>query len=189
MGCLMGDEQLPLTYMPGHCDACWDSGVTWSPARSFMRCVKCHSRNVEFSAAALRLSETIWQRIERKQLVDAQAFDLARFIMHATIQRPVMGYTLQGHLRATEREIKKWVRLLRREWLLPVGALRKDPYGYYWIRTAAEYLDWSRASRAQAIDELVTLHRNGQHNFPELVGQADFDFVHDFKRQIEEALI
>ena len=54
--------------------------------------------------------------------------------------------------------------------------------------TAAEYLDWSRAYRAQAVQQLVTMHRLGAHNFAELAGQEPFTFARDIEREIEEAL-
>ena len=94
-----------------------------------------------------------------------------------------------GYVCATPRDVKAAVEELRADWLLPIGSSRGAPHGYYWIRSAAEYLAWSRSYRAQAIQSLVTMHRLGAHNFAELAGQDSFSFAREIEREIEEALI
>jgi hypothetical protein len=129
-------------------------------------------------------------RVEKKKSVDPQVLNTARIILHYTIENPISNFTLQGYLRSTAREIKDFVKALRGDWLLPVGSNKnpKQPVGYYWIYTAAEYLNWSRPYRSQAIDQLVTLYRNQRANFPELSGQEAFDFADAIHNQLKEAL-
>lgn len=143
---------------------------------------------MKFSAAAIRLATCVWARVEKQQPVDAELFNFARTLIHATVEKPISGYTLQAQFRTSEREIKDFVRTLRREWELPIGSLRKPPYGYFWISTTKDFLDWSRVYRAQAIDELVTLYRIERRNFPEVSGQEAFAFMQTVQREMEEAL-
>lgn len=174
------------------CPDCWETGVVITQ-HGFDRCPSCHGRNVDFSKPALRLAETIWRRVEKKQSIDARPFYVARALTHATSERPAPRHLLMTIAQVSERDLKDTARTLRREWLLPVGSARGtregQPSGYFWIQSPAEFLSWSRSFRAQAIDELVTLHRLQRQNFPELAGQGDFDFTHDLHRQIEEALV
>jgi hypothetical protein len=174
------------------CSDCWDTGVVVEQG-GFTRCERCVGRHVDFSAPAMRLAETIWRRCEKNQPVDPRAFYVARALTHATSERPAPRHLLMTVAQATERGVKDAARTLRRDWLLPIGSSRGtqegQPSGYFWILTPAEFLSWSRTFRAQAIDELVTLHRLQKQNFAELSGQNDFDFTHDLQRQIEEALV
>jgi hypothetical protein len=170
----------------GNCPVCWDTGVWWTPTQGFQGCVESHA--VEFSAPALRLAATLWQRIEKKQAVEPQVFQLARHCVHARLESPVPSHRLEALLRATRREINAWVEELRDEWVLPIGSRRAAPSGYYWMTSAAEYIAWSRVYRAQAIRSLVIMHRLGQHNYPELAGQTAFDFTQEVEQAIAEAL-
>jgi hypothetical protein len=171
------------------CPSCWSTGVAariQSEQLFFSRCGACNS--AVFTSPALRLSERIFQRAEKCLPVDVRELVMSRALVHATPHVPAPRHLLMSLLGATEREVKDIARTLRREWVLPVGSNRRKPYGYYWISTAEEYLEWSRPYRAQALDELVTEHKLRQL-FPELAGQSSFDFVHDLQRQIEEALV
>jgi hypothetical protein len=80
------------------------------------------------------------------------------------------------------------VQELRREWLLPIGSSRRAPAGYFWMQTAAQFIEWSRAYRSQAIDELVTLFKLQRANFAELAGQQPLDFINAIQTQMEETL-
>ena len=174
------------------CSDCWDTGVVLEQG-GFTRCERCVGRHLDFSKPALRLAETIWRRCGKKQPIDPRAYYIARVLTHATSERPAPRHLLMAVAQVPERTLKDVARTLRREWLLPIGSSRGtqegQPAGYFWILTAAEFLAWSRTFRAQALDELVTLHKLQRHNFAELSGQDDFDFAHDLKRQIEEALV
>jgi hypothetical protein len=178
--------QPAFVFHPGKCPDCWDSLVAYTP-EGIKPCEPC-IRKGEASPAALRLSETVWERKERKLPVEIQTLNLARYLIHSTPEEPLYGYTLQGYLRATEREVKAAARELRREWVLPIGSSRKPPYGYYWMLTAKDFLAWARVYRAQAIDELVTLYRMQRRNYPELSGQGKLGFVEAVTQEIEEAI-
>jgi hypothetical protein len=130
----------------------------------------------------------VWLRVEKKKAVEPHVLNVARLLIHATVETPISNFTLQGYLRSTEREIKAAVRELRREWQLPIGSSRKPPTGYFWIETAAAFIEWSRVYRSQAIDELVTLYKLQRSNFPELAGQQSLHFIQQIEAELEESL-
>jgi hypothetical protein len=151
-------------------------------------CTRCLNSGEEFPASTKRIAEAVWLRIEKKLPINSLVFNTARALVHATATQPISRYMLQGFLRSQERDVKDFVRELRREWSLPIGSSRKQPFGYYFIYTAAEFLDWSRVYRSQAIDELVTLYKLQRRHFPELTGQESFQFAEAIEDQLREAL-
>ena len=185
---LMNDPtQIPF-FKTVVCSDCWDSTLVNTPY-GLGKCVTCLERTDRvITPAAKRLAEVAWRRVEKKQSVDPQVLSAARMVIHYSASAPLSGYTIQGQLRATERDVKRFMRELRREWLLPIGSSRQPPFGYFWIISASEYLEWERVFRAQAIDELVTLFRLRRANFPELAGQGAFDFVESIHDQMREAI-
>lgn len=170
------------------CPLCWDTSVVLTAEGKFERCERCVRASVDFSPEATTLAACLWRRVEKKQYVDHKIFAFARALVHATRETTVSRSTLMSLLSASERDVKNYARTLRSEWVLPVGSSRQKPSGYFWIRTAEEFFEWSRAFRNQALDQLVTEHRLRQL-FPALAGQSSFDFVSDLQRQIEEALV
>ena len=105
-----------------------------------------------------RLADVVSLRLKKKQLVDPRALNAARAIVTATTEMPISRPTLQALLRESERGVKSSIEILRGEWVLPIGSTRK--LGYYWMRTAKDFLDWSRPYRGRAITSLVTVHKN-----------------------------
>jgi hypothetical protein len=173
-----------LSFHPGRCYDCWDSLITITPDGP-VRCDACFvSGNI--SAAAQKLYERVWLRLEKKQLVDPRALNAARAIVTATSEMPISGATLQGLLSETERGVKSSIEILRGEWVLPIGSTRK--VGYFWMHTAKDFLDWSRPYRGQAITSLVTVHKMQRANFPELAGQESLQFVEQIKDELTEAI-
>lgn len=173
---------------PGACNQCWDSTLLWIPGQGVQRCSPCIQSQITLSPAAKRLAETVWSRVERNQEVRPQVLLTARLLIHSTVDAPVSGISLEGQLRCTEREVKTVAQELRREWLLPIGSSRRPPFGYYWMHTAEDFLNWSRVYRSQAIDELVTLYKLQRANFAELAGQQPLDFINLIHTQMEEAI-
>jgi hypothetical protein len=181
----VGLTQDPLRFHPGACPDCWGSTIVITPY-GLGKCVACLEKEVPPPAA--RLSECVWMRVEKEKDVDPQVLNVARILLHSSSKTPVSNYVLKGYLRSSEREIKNFVRVLRREWLLPIGSSRKPPSGYFWIWTAAEFLDWARVYRSQAIDELANLYKLQRANFPELAGQESFDFISVIDEEMKEAI-
>jgi hypothetical protein len=174
-----------LLFHLGQCADCWDSTITYTPD-GLKKCAPCLSGKV--SPRAERLAECVWARIDKKKGVEPPVLNVARLLIHATVENPLSNFTLQGYLRSTEREIKAAVRELRREWLLPIGSSRRAPTGYFWIETAAAFIEWARVYRSQAIDELATLYKLQRANFPDLAGQESFKFVEAIEDEMREAL-
>ncbi len=169
------------------CRACFDTGLVFARGEA-VRCALCFIEDKSLSTPAVRLAVALWSLRDKGHKTDAQTFEVARVLTHAAAAAPFTNEAIASHLKLSERKVKDIVRTLRREWLLPIGSSRQLPYGYYWILTPKQFLDWSRVYRAQAIDELVTLHRLQRANFAELSGQGSFDFAETVKRELEESL-
>jgi len=184
---LTSQQKFHFWMHPGRCHDCWDSTLLWTP-QGIRRCESCVEAGIVLSPAAKRLSDAVWLRMERKQNVLPQTLLTARLLIHSTSAQPVSRESLQGQLRSTEREVKAVAQELRREWFLPIGSSRRQPSGYYWMHTPEDFLNWSRAYRSQAIDELVTLHKLQRNNFPELAGQDAFDFIRLIQSEMEDAI-
>jgi hypothetical protein len=108
--------------------------------------------------------------------LDLHAFDCARALVRATMQRPVRNTTLGMFLGVNERQVKEIIKTLRDDWRLPIGSLREPPYGYYWIASAEEFEAWFNPMRAQAFSELKTAYRMAKRHYPHLCGQFTFNF-------------
>lgn len=171
------------------CRACLDTGLKLTRFGEAVRCDYCFTAEERsFSVPAMRLTTALWLQQDQGRRVDGQAFEVARVLTHGHISAPLMIKVLAEHFNLSERKVKDIVRTLRREWLLPIGSLRQPPYGYYWILSPKDFLDWSRAYRSQAIDELATLHRLQRANFPELFGQGSLDFIDVINDDLKEAI-
>jgi hypothetical protein len=177
-------NQDQFRFHPGRCFDCWDSTIVVTPYGPG-KCITCLEQG-NVLPAAQKLSEVVWRRIERQQLVDQRALNAARAIVTATSELPISGPTLQGLLRESDRGVKSCVEILRGEWVLPIGSTRK--VGYYWMYTAKDFLDWSRPYRSQSITSLATLHKMQRANFPELAGQESIQFIEQVTDELTEAI-
>ena len=77
------------------------------------------------------------------------------------------------HLSVADREIKSFVRSLRRDHGMPVLARRGAPSGYYWCRTEKEMASFVRSFMDQARDEMATIRRMLTLHYPGLVAELD----------------
>lgn len=171
-------------FHPGKCFDCWDSTITVTPDGPG-KCTPCIERG-NVSPAAQKLSEVVWRRLGKKQLVDLRALNAARACVSTTVERPISGPTLQALLRESERGVKTCIEILRNEWVLPIGSTRQR--GYYWMFAAKDFIDWARAYRSQAITSLVTLAKMQRANFPELAGQESLQFIQQVTDELAEAV-
>lgn len=177
-------RQEQFRFHPGKCYDCWDSTIIITPYGPG-KCITCLEHD-NVSAPVHRLSEVVWRRLEKKQLVDQRALNAARAIVTATVELPISGPTLMGLLRESERGVKTAVEILRNEWVLPIGSTRQR--GYYWMLAAKDFIDWARAYRSQAITSLTTLARMQRVNFPELAGQESLEFINQVTEELREAI-
>ena len=171
-----------FVFHPGECPECWDSTIAITP-QGLVRC--CLAKG-NISPAAEKLADFVWLSVEKKVEIDPRVLNTARAIVTATVEQPISGFTLQALLRESPRNVKAAIETLRKEWLLPIGSTRQS--GYYWMRTAKDFLDWSRAYRAQAITSLATLYRMQRKNFPELSGQESIQFIQQIESEMEDAI-
>jgi hypothetical protein len=106
----------------------------------------------------------------------------------ARANEPVQGAVFERLLSLNERSVKGLMKQISEEWLIPVIATRKPPYGYFVAASAAEYLEWERVMRSQAISMLARCRRLFKANFPELAGQEHFDFIRQVSSELQEAI-
>ncbi len=77
--------------------------------------------------------------------------------------------------RINERMVKKVIRTLRKDHAFPILARKRKPTGYWWCNSVEEMEAFIESFRKQALDELHTLSRIVNHNYPALQGQLRFD--------------
>lgn len=108
--------------------------------------------------------------------------------MLARSREPIPGAAFQRILVTDERSVKAIMKDICDEWAVPVIASRKPPYGYFVAATAAEFLEWERVMRSQAIAMLARCRRLFKANFPELAGQDPLQFIEQVKSDLQEAI-
>lgn len=157
------------------CAACFDSGLSTSGG-GLGNCALCHA---PVSGPARRLHQQVDELLGRHQPVSRAAIEVARVLVCATAERPLPGEAIRAAFQIGERELKGLIETLRTDWLLPIGARRAKPSGYYWMATPTEFRQWFETMRAQAICELQTAYHLARANYPELAGQLSFNFTED----------
>jgi hypothetical protein len=95
---------------------------------------------------------------------------------------------LRAHLGINEREFKKFAETIRSDWRLPLISRREKGGGYWYAESAAEFNNWFRTMRGQAVRELATAYGMLRANYPELAGQHTLDFIKSFTDELQEAL-
>lgn len=168
------------------CRECWDTALRIT-GRGVVRCTYCEADDDALSTPAVRLAVAVWELQDKKRAVEGVMFHFARLLALTTSERPLTIEALGAHFRLSDRQVKSMTRTLRREWLLPIGSSRQKPAGLFWILSPKDFLDWSRAYRSQAIDELATYYRLQRRNFPELAGQTSL-FLDQITEELKEAL-
>lgn len=183
-------EHAPESMRPllnWRCYECLDTNIAIT-LLGVTPCTSCTGARERRNTAAWRLARCVFQRQERKQEIDLLVLNVARILTHFTSETPLSRELIEVHLRLSERYVKKIIEKLRKEWLLPVGSRKLQPSGYWIISSAAEFIEWHRHFRSQAISEFATAYHLLRHNFPELAGQESFDFINTVKGELEEAI-
>lgn len=163
------------------CRSCWDTGVVFGAALDFRGCPVC---KIPLPPPSARIYETL----AGQTITEHSALPVLVGLVISTrcADRPIALAILQSFFLRDVRSIKKAIEVLRKEWQLPIGSTRDS--GYYWMRTPADFIAWSRSYRNQAITSLTTLSRMQRRNFPELAGQTTLDFVDQIATELREAL-
>jgi hypothetical protein len=119
---------------------------------------------------------------------DLRGEELNVLRMLARTREPIPGTTFMRVLATDERSVKALMKGICDEWAVPVIASRKPPYGYFIAATAAEFLEWERVMRSQAIAMLARSRRLFRANFPELAGQENIRFIHEVSDELKTAI-
>lgn len=152
------------------CRECWDTGLAPRPANRG-RCAVCTESKDEPNAAALLLAQAIRRRMQAEQPVDERPFQLACLLTHFSTKKPIPRAPLQELMEIGERDFKKVVEVLRRDWLLPIGSRKGRPNGYWIITNEDDFLRWHQHFRQQALTEFSTANKLMERNFPNLVSR------------------
>ena len=164
----LNEGQLALQLVTHfECAPCHDTGLALCSDDSITICHclaadmnQCF-RNLLFFSAPKELSRT--DSFPRE-------FNCARAIGLATTKQPVRGTSLRMLMGGGEREAKDTNQTPGDD------SLRVPPYGYYWISSPEEFLQWFNPMRSQALSELSTAYHLAKRYYPELCGQFKFKF-------------
>ncbi len=149
------------------CSLCWDTSLI--PDRKFGgRCQVCSAREQPLTDAGRLLRRALRRRMRSNQAVEERAYRLACLLSHFTTTRPISRPPIQEWLGVAEREFKKQIEHLRRDWLLPIGSRKGRPNGYWIITNEADFLNWHDHFRRQALTEFSTAAELMRQNFPGL---------------------
>lgn len=187
----MGELAAPVTMRPMlegvRCFECVDTNLEIT-LYGVQACASCVGAREARSPAASTLARVIFNRLERSLPVDPMLVQLGRILTRFSSDQPLPGEMIEVHLRLNYRTAKTMIETLRREYLLPIGSRKGQPNGYWIMTTAAEFIEWDRQFRSQAISLFATSYRLMRANFPALAGQTTLDFTDSVKQQIEEEL-
>jgi len=171
------------------CDRCMDTGIWLSPRHEVLVCprVQMGETHVEPNAASLLLRRTCNRLFEQKAYINSQCFDLARVLTNYSSETPCQrewiyelffadtNFTEANKLRKFHSLIEE----LQKVWLLPVGARKHDPHGYWIITDLADFKQWINHAKSAPITRLSTLHKVAKHNFPIFAEQMELEFWKD----------
>ena len=110
---------------------------------------------------------------------------VASYLLTASSHQPIKiaqvirAVRKEKQIAVSERTIKDIVRTLRKEHRFPILSRKKKPAGLWWCASADEMRVFIESFRKQALDELHTLSRIVNENYPEFEGQLSFDDVSD----------
>jgi len=111
-----------------------------------------------------------------RDLTTSESF-IASLLLDARSEKPIDS---NGIGRAMHQEfgfaigarmIKAVIRSLRKNHAFPIISRREKPAGYWWCRSKEEMIAFIEIFRGQALDELHTLKRIVNQNYPEIAGQ------------------
>lgn len=119
---------------------------------------------------------------------DLRGQELSILRMLARSREPIPGTTFMRTLAVDDRTVKALMKEICDEWAVPVIASRKQPYGYFIAATEAEFLEWERVMRSQAIAMLARARRLFKANFPALAGQQSIEFINEFSAELKAAI-
>jgi len=109
-------------------------------------------------------------------LTDHESF-VANLLLDASSHRPLKIRDIReamhqsGISALSVRRVKQIVRALRKDHAFPILARRSEPAGFWWCASAAEMEAFIKVFRGQALDELHTLSKIVNENYPALAGQ------------------
>lgn len=169
------EPDLPIA----RCFACSDLGFTFERGRlSDCWRIAAGAAHVAASPSSLAVRRSVTELVDQGIHVSPHLLLVARSLAFATSDRPITGRRLIelhfGHCKSPLRELHEAIETLLRVWLLPVGARKSQPPGYWVITDADEFAEWLASARSAPIRRLDTIYRVARHNFPRLAGQQNF---------------
>lgn len=181
------------------CDRCFDTGIWLTPRNEVAVCPRVQMRqpHSEPNAASLILRRSTNLLFEKQIWIHAQAFDLARILTNYTSENPCPRQEIFDTFYCSTtlnyanqlRKFHALVEELQKIWLLPVGARKNEPSGYWVITDLEDFKKWVKHAIAAPITRISTIHRVARHNFPVFAKQIEFEFWNDIKSEVTENVL
>lgn len=114
------------------------------------------------------------------QSLDPTESYIASLLLEASTERPMTSDYLMTSVyeqlgtRMNLRRFHNIIRNLRKNNRFPILSRRTKPAGYWWCNSLEEMNEFIDNFRSQAMDELHTLSRIVNKNYPALAGQMTF---------------
>lgn len=166
-----------MTRQPS-CSVCFETNLILSQGRP--RSCAGHQPFEETRAVRL-FREAVEKQMVENQGVNQNLFLMAQFLTLFDAENPCPRRLLETQFlgfdvpSSNEREIKKRVETLRRDWLLPVGT-DKHGGGYWIIVDVSDFLRWHKQNLGGALTQIRTNYRVFRANFLEMAGQSTLHF-------------
>lgn len=187
------EGQMPpslFDYIP-RCHACADLGVVYNSDGVF----DCWRRKPsvphnEPTAAGRMVARALTDLYARGGSVNTHTLDVAIYLSQHTSAEPCKREHLAEryfrHAADPKRVLAKTIEDLRSEWLLPVGARKDAPSGYWIITDIDDFADYVERAKAAPVTQLRTIYTVAKRNFPAFAGQLELDFLSETEQDFTE---
>ncbi|HKV41777.1 MAG TPA: hypothetical protein VJX67_21415 [Blastocatellia bacterium] len=128
--------------------------------------------------AILADQPTLWEQANQIGATETERL-VIWFLKCATSGRPITIAQIRERVRndgpgvISEREVKQFVRDLRRDHGMPILARRGKNPGYFWCASRDEMQDFVSTFKKQAEDEMATVRKMVETNYPGLLNDLE----------------
>lgn len=178
------------TVVPARaCERCKDTGIWLSPRNEVLICpvVQMRGSHVHNSGTlASQIFERAAYRLEQMEIpINSMAFTLAQILTHYTTEKPLSRRSIFEYFFAdtnlTEemkrRKLALLIEELRFVWMMPLGARKDEPSGYWICTNLDDYAACVRGALSAPSTQFSNWHKNAKHNYPEFAEQLKLEFT------------
>lgn len=140
--------------------------------------VRANAPHNDPNPAALMLRRAVDRLFKYGVPIDVQHFEIAKLLTRFSSERPFdKAKTLELHYPMPLRSFMGIVEDLRKVWLLPIGARKHPPSGYWIITDEDAFREYLETAKTAPITQLSTIYRVARANFPVLAGQLELELT------------